>query len=243
MSRPGITKLLLAVTTLITTLASTFSYGDEDAIRRTLRSRSPQSTVGSISATPIQGLFEVVVDGRIVYVTEDGRYVIVGELVEMDSGRSLTQARQDQISAIPFDKLPLELAFKRVKGDGSRRVAVFEDPDCPYCKKLEQELARIDNLTIYTFLFPIEQIHPGATDKSQAIWCARDRVKAWEDAVLSSVAPPIGASCATPVSRIIDYGRAHGISGTPTTFFSDGRRVIGAISAQELEKQLARSGR
>ena len=104
-------------------------------------------------------------------------------------------------------------------------------------------MSRIDNLTVYTFLLPIEQLHPGATDKSQAIWCVQDRAKAWEDAVLSNAVLPIGASCATPVSRIVDYGREHGISGTPTTFFSDGRRVVGAMSAQELEKQLTRSGR
>ena len=132
MNRSAITNLLPAVAAWVMTSAPIFAHGDEDAIRRTLRSGSPQSTVGGISATPIPGLFEVVIDGRIVYVTGDGRYVVVGELVDMKTSRNLTRVRQDQLSAIPFDKLPLELAFKRVKGDGSRRVAVFEDPDCPY---------------------------------------------------------------------------------------------------------------
>jgi thiol:disulfide interchange protein DsbC len=143
---------------------------DEAAIRQAIAQLNPQSKVVSVSRTPVAGIFEAVVDHHIVYATEDGRYMFGGPLVETGNGQNLTEARFEQINAIPFDSLPLEWAIKRVKGNGSRKLAIFEDPYCPFCRKLEQDLRGMDNMTIYVFLFPIDEIHPGATAKAGAIW-------------------------------------------------------------------------
>lgn len=236
-------KYLLTFCISVAALMPAFASADEAAIRSLFQKEFPQSTIRSVNPTPVPGISEVVIDGRILYTTEDGRYVFAGPLIDIGTQRNLTQARLEKINAIPFDSLPLNLAIKRVKGNGSRKIAIFEDPDCPYCKKLEQGLVGIDNLTIYVLLFPIEQIHPGATGKSQAIWCAKDRAKAWDDAMLFDVIPAKSVSCKTPVARIVDFGREHGINATPTIIFADGRRVVGALSAEDLKKELASFGK
>ena len=181
---------------------------------------------------------EAVVDNRIFYLTADGRYLLGGPLIDIKANENLTQAHLDRINAIPFDSLPLDRAIKRVKGDGSRRIAIFEDPDCPYCKKLEQEMQSVDNLTAYIFLYPIEQLHPGASGKSKAIWCARDRIKAWDDAIRTGAAPAGPADCDNPIENNLAYGREHGINGTPTAILANGHRLVGAVSRDELERKL-----
>lgn len=134
-----------------------------------------------------------------------------------------------------FGSLPLEWAFKRVKGTGARKIAIFADPDCAYCKKFEQTLKGVSDLTVYVFLFPIEQIHPGATAKSVAIWCAKDRLKAWDEIVQLGTMPTVPATCDNPIPKIVDFARRHQISGTPTTIFEDGRRLVGTVPHAELE--------
>lgn len=241
MKTRSIVNVFLAVFSVGMLLVSTYAVADEAVIRDLFQREFPGSTVKSVSPTPVPGIFEIVVDGHILYTSRDGRYVFSGSLIDTKTKRNLTKAALEKISAIPFDQLPLDLAFKRVKGNGSRKIAIFEDPDCPYCRKLEQNLMGIDNLTIYTFLFPIEQLHRGATDQSQAIWCAKNPAKAWDDVMLFGVAPKKApSSCETPIARIIKFGREHGIAATPTLFFSDGRRVVGALSAEDLKTELAR---
>lgn len=236
-------KFFIAAFVIAITLASSLSHADEAAVRSSLQQAFPQRTIKSISKTPASGVLEAVIDGRIFYVSEDGRYVFGGPLIDASTNENLTQARLDQINAIPFSSLPLIDAIKRVKGDGSRKIAIFEDPDCPYCKKLEQEIKEIDNLTTYVFLYPIEQLHPGAPNKSKAIWCAADQRRAWEKAVLTGVVPAGPVNCANPVERNVAFGRAHGISGTPTTIFANGFRLVGAVSRDELERQLAKAAK
>ena len=126
-----------------------------------------------------------------------------------------------------------------MKGDGKRRVAIFEDPDCPFCKRVEQELVRVDNVTMYVLLYPLESIHPGATDKSIRIWCSADRGKAWSDAVLRGVNPSGTTSCKHPIASLKKFAEARGIFATPTLVFEDGTRVSGAIPSAEIEKRLA----
>jgi thiol:disulfide interchange protein DsbC len=228
------------ITTVLFALAQAV-LADEAAIRHAIGRLNSQSTVTSISGTPVAGIFEVVVDHQIVYVSEDGRYMLGGPLVNTANGDNLTHTRFEQINAIPFDRLPLDWAIKRVKGNGSRKLAIFEDPYCTFCRKLEQDLRSMDNLTIYVFLFPIDEIHPGAAARAAAIWCARDRGKAWDEAMRSSSGPGSPATCDTPVAKIIEYGHQHGITGTPTLFLEDGRRVIGAVPPEQLERELARA--
>jgi thiol:disulfide interchange protein DsbC len=220
---------------------------DEASIRAEFLKKYPQATIESITKTPHLGLYEMVVDGEVVYTDADFTYLLVGSLIETKSKTNLTDVRQREIEdkklkglAFPFDQLPFDLAIKKVKGDGSRKVAVFSDPDCPFCRRLEKDLEKITNATIYIFLFPIEQLHPKAPEMSRAIWCAPDRVKAWDDYMLKGVAPK-AAKCDNPVDKIVAYGQSKKINGTPTIFFPDGKRVPGAIAADRFEELLSKA--
>lgn len=232
-------QFILKLAVAVVALAASWAHADEAAVRSALQQNFPNDAIKSISKTPVPGVMETVVDGRIFYLTDDGRYLLGGPLIDIKANQNLTQAHLDRINAIPFDSLPLARAIKRVKGNGSRRIAIFEDPDCPYCRKLEQEMRGIDNLTTYVFLYPIEQLHPGSSNKSKAIWCAKDRAKAWDDAMRNGAVPAGPANCANPIEKNIAYGREHGINGTPTMILANGHRLVGAVSRDELEKQLA----
>ena len=224
------------------TVAAGPVHADDAAVRATLQRIFPQSPVQGIAKTPVPGLLEAAIDGQVYYVTDDGRYILAGQLIDVRISRNLTQERLDQINAIPFDSLPLAWAVKRVKGNGARKLAIFEDPDCPYCKTLEQELKAIDNLTIYVFLFPIDELHPAAAEKSRAVWCAKDRVKAWDEVMRTGVvAPAPGTDCDNPIAKIAGFANQHRISSTPTLILTDGRRMVGAVPSAELEKQLVRA--
>jgi thiol:disulfide interchange protein DsbC len=223
-------------------LATTTARADEAAARAAVQRIFPRSPIQSLSKTPIPGVFEAAVDGQIFYITEDGLYILGGPLLDVKASRNLTEARLEKLNAIPFDSLPLDWAIKRVKGNGSRRIAIFEDPDCPYCKKLEQELKGVDNVTIYVFLFPIEDTHPAAAAKSRAVWCAKDRAKAWDEIMRTGTVPANPADCANPVERIVDFAKQHRITATPTSILADGRRVVGAVPRADLERLLGKAG-
>jgi len=223
-------------------LATTTARADEAAARAAVQRIFPQSPIQSLSKTPIPGVFEAAVDGQIFYITEDGLYILGGPLLDVKASRNLTEARLEKLNAIPFDSLPLDWAIKRVKGNGSRRIAIFEDPDCVFCKKLEQELKGVDNVTIYVFLFPIEDTHPAAAAKSRAVWCAKDRAKAWDEIMRTGTVPANPADCANPVERIVDFAKQHRITATPTSILADGRRVVGAVPRADLERLLGKAG-
>ena len=233
-------RLFLAIVAAAVTAAGS---ADEVAVRPTLQRAFPQSPIQDISKTPVPGVLEATIDGQIFYITEDGRYLLGGPLIDTKESRNLTETRLEQINAIPFGSLPLDWAFKRVKGTGARRIAIFEDPDCPYCKALEQTLAGIDNVTVYVFLYPIDQIHPDAAAKSKAVWCAKDRVKAWDDAMRTGTVPAAAADCDNPIAKIADFAKRHRITGTPTTILADGRRLVGAVPRAELEAQLQQAAK
>jgi len=211
---------------------------DEASLRRAIENTYPKVHVGKITKTPYGGLYEVLVNGQIVYTDERFSFLIVdGGLIDTKSKKDVTRERMDELSKIDFQKLPLDAAVKVVKGNGARKIAVFSDPDCPYCKKLEQdELSKISNVTVYTFLYPLEQLHPEATQKSKMIWCAKDRAKAWEDWVLRNQLPKNSGECETPLQKNAELGRSLGVNSTPTIFLSNGRRIQGSYPADELEK-------
>ncbi|MDP3760639.1 MAG: DsbC family protein [Ramlibacter sp.] len=229
--------------TIVAAAVTAAASADEVAVRAALQRAFPQSPIQGISKTPVPGMLEAAIDGKIFYVTDDGRYILGGPLVDVKASRNLTEARLEQINAIPFNSLPLDWAFKRVKGTGTRTMAIFEDPDCPYCKKLEQELKGIDNVTVYVFLYPIDQIHPDAAAKSKAVWCAKDRIKAWDEVMRTGIAPAGAADCDNPIAKIVDFAKRHGITGTPTTILTDGRRLVGAVPRAELEAQLQKAAK
>ncbi|MBU3739781.1 MAG: DsbC family protein, partial [Rhodoferax sp.] len=172
----------------------------------------------------------------IYYTDADGNFLLQGNLIDTRQRRNLTEERIERLTAIPFDALPLKDAFTLVRGDGKRRVAVFEDPNCGFCKRFERELQKVDNVTVHLFLYPI--LGADSVEKSRAIWCSRDRARAWHDWMIRDQAPP-GASCDTAaLTRNIELGRKLRISGTPTLVFADGTRVPGAIGAADVEKYL-----
>lgn len=237
--------ITLPLTMLV--LLSGAACADESTIRSEIAKKFPKATVEGVTRMPI-GLYELVVDGEVLYTDAEFSFLIDGNVIDTKTKINLTAVRQQEIEeaklkklAFPFEKLPFDLAFKKVKGDGSRKIAVFSDPDCPYCKRLEQSLTQLDNVTIYTFLYPLVQLHPKAPEISRSIWCSPDRVKAWDDYMLKKIAPNAAGNCDNPVDKIVEFGQSKRIGGTPTLFFTDGKRVPGAIPLEQIESLLAKA--
>lgn len=195
--------------------------------------------VESVLKTPMPGIVEVRIGNDLFYVDEKGLFAIVdGQMVNLKTGDNLTGARMEEILAIDFSKLPLDLAMKTVKGNGKRVVAVFEDPYCSFCRTYRKTLTELNNVTIYTFFYPV--LRPESETVAKNAWCAKGREEAWNDWMLFGKEPPkAAASCKFPADKILDMGRSLNVSGTPTTFFSDGRRQSGALSKERLEKIFA----
>ena len=230
---------LLASLMALTTLVTGAALAQETAIRRNLAERLPAfAKIDEISKTPMNGLYEVRVnESDIFYTDAEGNFLIQGSLIDTKAKRNLTEERVEKLNAIDFGALPIKDAFTIVRGNGKRKMAVFEDPNCGYCKRFERDLQKVSDVTIHMFLYPI--LSPDSTDKSKNIWCAKDRAKTWQDVMVRDAAVP-KASCDTAaIERNVDFGRKHKITGTPTVFFADGSRVPGAISAQQVEKLLA----
>ena len=211
----------------------------EATIRKALTERLPNlPPIEEISKSPMPGLWEVRVNGSdILYTDADGNFLIQGSLIDTKQRRNLTEERVNKLSAIDFDALPVKDAFTMVRGNGKRKLAVFEDPNCGYCKRFERDLQKVDNVTVYLYLLPI--LGADSTEKSKNIWCARDRAKAWLDWMVRDQ-NPASAQCDTAaLQRNVEFARKYRITGTPTLVFADGTRVPGAVPAQQVEKQLA----
>jgi thiol:disulfide interchange protein DsbC len=214
---------------------------DVDRIRKNLGERLPLlGKIDEVQKTAMPGLFEVRVGMDLFYTDANGNFLLNGHLIDARQQKNLTEERQEKLLAIPFDQLPLKDAFTIVRGDGKRRIAIFEDPNCPYCKHFERDLQKIDNVTIYMFLYPI--LGQDSIDKSRNLWCAKDKGGAWLDWMLrNKAAANASSSCDfTPVMRTVDYGRKYKITGTPTMIMADGSRVPGALPTAEVEKLLAK---
>ncbi|MEC5159261.1 thiol:disulfide interchange protein DsbC [Janthinobacterium sp. CG_S6] len=195
--------------------------------------------VDSIKETPYAGLYEVRTGGDILYTDKSATYLIVGHVFNAKTSQDLTKERIDEISRIKFSDLPLEVATKVVKGDGKRVIAVFEDPNCGYCKRFRQTtLKEIDNVTVYTFMYNI--LSEDSVAKSKNIWCSADRNKAWDDWMLNNKAAPAApAGCTSPHEKVLALGQKLRVNGTPAIFFADGSRIPGAIDTKALEAKLA----
>jgi thiol:disulfide interchange protein DsbC len=184
------------------------------------------------------GLYEVLVGGELYYVDANVNFVIAGRMFDARTREDLTQKRLDTALKVDLKSLPLERAVKTQRGDGSRVMVTFEDPNCPYCKKLWQNLQDLKNVTIYTFLYPI--LSPDSHEKSKGIWCAKDRAGAWDEYMVGGKAPPAAPeTCQTPLEENVALGRKLGISGTPTIIFADGTRSAGAMPVPMIEQRLA----
>jgi thiol:disulfide interchange protein DsbC len=209
------------------------------AIRKALEQKFPGAQIRNVAKSPYFGLYEVMLDDTLIYTDPKAAYVFVGSMYDTATKQNLTEARSRRLNRVAVDKLPYELAFKRVKGDGSRTLVVFSDADCPFCHRLEKEIRGLDNVTIYTFLFPIDQLHPDAARKSKQIWCAPDKVKAWDDYFASGKLPDNKGDCADPVARTQALGQSLRINATPTLVFADGTLIPGALPLPQIEKEMA----
>ncbi len=222
-------------------LLTTTAMAQEAAIRKNLTERLPNlPTIDEVSKSPIPGIFEVRVGGTDVFYTDaEGNYLIQGNVIDTKLKRNLTEERIAKLTEIDFASLPLRDAFTIVRGNGKRKVAVFEDPNCGYCKRFEADLQNVNNVTVYMFLYPI--LGPASTERSKNIWCAKDKAKSWTDWMVKNAdtaAAP--ATCdVTALNRNVEFGKKHKITGTPTLIFADGNRVPGAIGAAQVEKFLA----
>ena len=225
--------LVVAVSFSLSTLA------DEASVKKIVEGKLGGS-VSSVSRTPYLGLYELYVDGQIVYTDEKVSALVVGSLIDGKTMKNVTAERMQKLSAIKFSELPLALAVKQVRGDGKRVFATFEDPNCGYCKRLAKDLAKLDNVTIYTFLYPI--LSPDSLEESNQIWCAPDRVRAWNEWMIEGKAPSGRSDCdTTAVRKTIETGRKLAINGTPTIFFADGERVPGAMPLAKIEQKLSQN--
>lgn len=211
------------------------------AIAEKLKQRYPATRIDQVLPSPLPGIFELVMGRNVAFSDAEGRYFIFGHLYDMQSQRDLTAERKESLARIEWSALPLENSIRFVSGKGERVLAVFSDPDCPFCKKVEAELARLDDATLYLFPFPIQSLHPNAVAKSTAIWCSKDRAQAWRDVlaggkVAGSVATK--GDCQNPIAANVALAERLGINGTPTLIARDGRMLPGAASAERISAWL-----
>ena len=220
-------------------LSDTKSGAEEVAVKAAIEKRFPDIKVDSLQKTQYGGLYEAVMEGsQVFYTDKNANFILVGSLIDAKTQRNVTEERVQNLMRVKFDTLPLELAIKQVKGNGKRKMAVFSDPDCPYCRKLDAELAKVTDVTVYTFLYPIASLHPQSGDKAKAVWCAPDRAKAWEALIQNGTVPQTSPNCDNPVAKLNELGRKLKVNGTPTIIFADGMRIPGVVPAANLEKLL-----
>ena len=227
------TLLALAAATL-----SLYANAQEADIRKALAERIPQmDKIDEVRPTPMAGLYEVRIGTDLFYTDAKGNYVIQGELIDSKARRNLTEDRINKLTAVNFSALPLKDAITIVRGDGKRKVAVFEDPNCGYCKRFERDMQNVNNVTVYLFLYPI--LSPDSAEKSRNIWCAKDKAGAWQDHMVRDKHAATASCDTSALQRNLAFGKKYKITGTPTVIFANGTRVPGAIGAQEVEKRLA----
>ena len=209
-------------------------------LRAALRKAMPElPSDARIFKTPYAGLYEVDYGSRVFYTDPQGRYLFAGEILDTRSGINVTQQRVAELNRVPWKDLPLKDAFTVVYGKGKRQIAVFEDPYCPYCHRLEKTLESMGNMTVHVFLFPV--IRPDSPARAREIWCSADRGRAWQAWMDQQKAPaPAPATCkAEAIHANLALGQRLGIESTPTMFLQNGTRITGAVSAAEIDKALA----
>lgn len=237
------TKRIARITGAIIILMVSLSVQAKDTtteVTQRLQTLYPATTITSVRESRIAGLFEVVMGKNIAYTDQSARYLIFGHLFDMTEQRDLTAELLETLNRVNVATLPTEDAIEVVRGEGKHRLFVFSDPDCPYCRQLEDELPRLTNVSIHTFLYPIEQLHPEAKDKAHRVWCAQDRAAAWEALMRQNALPDGDYDCEHPIARNIALAERLGINATPTLILEDGTLVQGYQSAAEIEALLTK---
>jgi len=228
-------------TLLVAGLLPALAWAQEAVIRKNLPERLPNlPKIDEVVKTSVPGIWEVRIGTDLFYTDDQANHLFTGDLIDTRTRANLSKERIDKLTAFEFAKLPLKDAIVIKQGTGARKMAVFVDPNCGYCKRFERDVASLKNVTVYTFLYPI--LGPDSTTKSRDIWCAKDPVKTWRDWMLNGTVPPstAGAKCDTAaLDRNTELGRKHRVQGTPAAVFEDGSRAPGAVAADEIEKRLA----
>jgi thiol:disulfide interchange protein DsbC len=230
-------RMLAALLLCLTALPA---LADEAQIRKVVEAKLGGARVESVRPAPVKGLFEVhfrTHEGpQIIYTDAEATNIIVGSIYDAKTNRNLTEEQMSKLLAVSFDSLPLADAVKIKRGNGRRVLAMFSDPHCPACQKFEKELIRLDDITIYVFMYPV--IHPELIDHSRAIWCSPDRAKAWLDLALRGKRPVADPHCETPIDKNLALGAQLGVNATPTLFLADGERLRGGLSTAALQQKL-----
>ncbi len=234
----NIFKAAIAVVLGLSFATAFAETAQEAAVRKAIEPRlGDDAKVVSVTKTPYSGLFEVEVNGDVIYTDVKAQYLFIGRVVDTKTYQDYTKARLDEINKVAFSDLPLEAAMKQVKGNGKRVIAVFEDPNCGYCKRFRQTLEGINDITVYTFMYNI--LSPDSITKSRNVWCSANRNKAWDDWMLNGKVPATASdNCVAPHEKVLALGRSMKVTGTPTIIFTDGSRIPGAIDAKALEEKL-----
>lgn len=232
-------KILVSV---LFALANQLAWADtqEASVKKLLQPKVGEGAViESVVKTPFANIFEVKIGDELIYTDSEAKFIFIGRLIDAQSSRDLTQARLDEMNRIKFADLPLDLAIKSVKGNGKRVIAVFEDPNCGYCKRFRKTINEMKDITVYTFMYNI--LSDDSRTKSKNIWCSVDKLKAWDDWMINNKTPATATeTCTTtPHEKVLELGKKYKVTGTPTIFFTDGSRVPGAIDVKMLEAKLA----
>lgn len=233
--------LPIALALLSAMYAAALPAADDVAakLQKSLTERFPDIKVERVGPSVLPGLYEIVTPSEIVYADANGDHLVLGQIMDVKTRENLTQQRWNEINRMDFAALPFQQAIKLVKGQGRRKVAIFEDPFCPYCQELERGLETLDDVTIYVFLYPLEGLHPGASEAARDIWCASDPAAAWSNWMLNKKAPTESKCTETPLAPLAALGEKLRINSTPTMFFPDGSRIPGAIAIDKLESKIA----
>lgn len=217
-------------------------HADEEGVRerlkQTLEARFPIK-VDVVQPSPLPGMYEVIAGHQIAYANATGDYLLIGRLMDTRTRHDLSAEHLDVRSSIDFHALPFDQAIRIVRGNGARQLAVFADPDCPYCQQLEKDLRSVTDVTVFVFLLPLERLHPDAAAHAHAIWCAADRAAAWTDWVIERKPPPAADCADDPIAALQTLAQTLRIDATPTLFLENGRRVGGDVPLEQLQKLLA----
>jgi thiol:disulfide interchange protein DsbC len=219
-------------------LLSSAASANEKMVQQAFQAKFPNRTVESVAKTPFPGIYELVVNGAVLYTDEKLNFILLGELLDMrgQQPQNLTQQTMNRMMASTLARSQ-EFAIKRVRGNGKRVLYTLEDPNCGYCKELQKELTKVSNVTIYTFLMPI--LSQDSVEKSKAVWCAKDRGKAWDDLMLKGLVPANKRDCETPLARTEEIRQRFNLRGTPMVYLSNGEQIGGFLPAEKIEAALA----
>ncbi|RZJ20976.1 MULTISPECIES: DsbC family protein [unclassified Acinetobacter] len=216
----------------LVSLISTLTLANVDTIKANLSKQHPKLKIENIQTTEMKGIYSGSMDGQVVYLGEDAQHILVGSMFRLADQKNLTKDLMLKQNSIDWKKLPLQDAIKTVRGNGKRQIAIFSDPNCPYCKQLETEISKLNDVTIYTFIYPIKS---QSVAVSKQVFCEKDPALAWSNLISKGIQPSANKSCANPIERNLSLGQTLGLSGTPALIFSNGFKVMGARPAQEIE--------